>query len=75
MSSVLQPDEAVVIPADGTLRETARLLLDIAGDPYLVRTINGGTAFQVPVSIADEYSRRVAPQPRRRGRAPKTEEE
>lgn len=64
---------AVVVPTPGERSKTARELLDIAGHPHLVRTIHGGTSFEVPVSVADEYQRRRA-RHGKRGRAPRMKE-
>jgi hypothetical protein len=69
------PEYAVVVPPPGKLASTARLLLEIAESPYEIRTITGGTSFEVPVKVAEEYSKRMSPTPRRRGRAPRNETE
>lgn len=74
---------ATVVPAKGRLKETARDLLDLAGDPFLVRTSGNGTTFDVPESIADAYHELKAQEetppalpsrpktPQRRGRPPR----
>lgn len=64
---------AVVVPTAEERSKTARELLDIAGHPHLVRTIHGGTSFEVPASVADEYQRRRTRRGKR-GRAPQTKE-
>jgi hypothetical protein len=80
--SVLGIEWATVVPAPDELAQTARELLDVAGDPALVRTDGNGTEFRVPVSIAEEWHRRRNPEPepvtppepkpvQRRGRAPR----
>lgn len=75
---------AIVVPAPGTLGETARALLDLAGHPRDVRTIGNGTEFEVPDELADRYHG-AAPAPadepdeaparpvKRRGRAPRVD--
>ena len=71
---------ATVAPLPDDLAQTARDLLDLAGDPSLVRTSGNGTTFEVPVSIADAYhdvkASEEAPAPPvrstgKRGRAPR----
>ena len=76
--SVFGIEWATVVPAPEELARTARELLDVAGDPALVRTDGNGTEFLVPVSIAEEWHRRRNPEPepapkpvQRRGRAPR----
>ena len=60
----------VVIPPDGKLKETAQLLLEIADEPYQVRTVNAGNAFEVPDYVADAYHDRLAGQTKpKRGRS------
>lgn len=72
---------AVIYPAPGDLKNTAQLLLLLAGDvPEIVRTVSAGNAFEVPDELADEYHRRIAaddkPTPKRRARSSrKTTEE
>lgn len=44
-----------VIPAEGELAQTARELIDLAGDPVLVRTDGNGNEFRVPASIAQVW--------------------
>lgn len=51
---------AVVIPDPRTLKDTARLLLDLAGDPSLVETTSGGTAFRVPQDVAAAFDERLS---------------
>ncbi len=46
---------ATVVPAPGELSRTARELIDLAGDPSLVRTDGNGTEFRVPVSIVEVW--------------------
>lgn len=47
---------ALVVPPPGELKETARLLLRLAGDvPEIVRTVSAGNAFDVPDELADLY--------------------
>lgn len=74
---------AVVVPAKGELARTARELIDLAGDPTLVRTDGNGNEFRVPASIAQVWhelrtSQVTEPAPpvqskpvQRRGRAPR----
>lgn len=45
-----------VVPATGQLKEIARELLTLAGDPSLVRTAGNGTEFLVPAWVADAYT-------------------
>lgn len=70
---------AVVIPAPGKLAETARALLDLADHVHDVRTVSGGSAFEVPDDLADAFHAVTpsAPAPRknRRGRTPRASEE
>lgn len=70
-----ETDVAVVIPAPGDLSATARRLLELADSPRDVRTTGNGTEFLVPSALADAYNGKSAtppPQPKRRGRPPKT---
>lgn len=53
-----------VIPARGDLRDTARLLLDLADDPQDVRTVNGGAEFEVPEYLADKFNAKRTPKKR-----------
>lgn len=47
---------ALIVPPPGELKETARLLLRLAGDvPEIVRTVSAGNAFDVPDALADLY--------------------
>lgn len=69
---------AVVIPPPSGLRETARILLDLADHPRDVRTVQAGNAFEVPDVLADaynEYLAQPAPTGKRRGRAPRAVKE
>ena len=70
---------ALIIPPPGGLKDTARLLLALAGDvPEIVRTVSAGNAFEVPDALADAYTEAVsrpAAAPSRRGRKPRTNEE
>lgn len=51
---------ALVVPPPGELKETARLLLTLAGDvPEIVRTVSAGNAFDVPDELADLYHETV----------------
>jgi len=53
-----------VVPAQGALAETARALLELAGDtPEIVRTTRGGTEFTVPAPLAELYHRAVTGTP------------
>lgn len=68
---------AVVVPPPGELKETAQLLLSLAGDPADVRTVQAGNAFDVPDALADVYNEhRAGPRPagKRRGRTPRATE-
>lgn len=80
---------ATVIPAEGELAQTARELIDLAGDPVLVRTDGNGNEFRVPASIAQVWHEvrtaqvtepepvlKTEPKPvQRRGRAPRVSTE
>lgn len=71
---------AIVVPAPGTLKETAQLLLSLARDVRDVRTVGNGTQFDVPDYLADAYGRTLdAPAPastgKRRGRTPRATKE
>lgn len=47
---------ALIIPLPGDLKNTAKLLLLLAGDvPEIVRTTQAGNAFDVPDELADAY--------------------
>lgn len=59
---------AVVYPPEGGAQETARMLLRLASSPQDVRTVNGGAAFQVPVSVADAYMEKLYPPRGKRAR-------
>ena len=63
-----------VVPPEGLLSETARELLDLAGDPLWVRTIGNGTEFLVHPDVAEAYTaiRSESKPSKRRGRAPRT---
>lgn len=80
---------AIVVPAPGQLKRTARVLLDLADSPLDVRTIGNGLEFEVPDELADRYHFRdpvhtpapVTDEPdeaaarpvKRRGRAPRVD--
>lgn len=54
-------DDVLIVPAPGTLADTARVLLDLAGDtPEIVRTVRGGTEFLVPSVLAELYEQSVS---------------
>lgn len=67
-------EDVLVVPPEGQLSATARLLLDLAGDtPEIVRTTGSGTTFLVPEALAELYHQTVAtpaaaPDTSRRGR-------
>lgn len=63
-----------VVPGADELKETAKVLLLIAGDPALVRTDGNGTEFLVPEWVADAFTTPAEPVRRRNSRARKTEE-
>lgn len=46
---------AIVVPAPGQLKGTARALLDLADSPRDVRTTGNGLEFEVPDELADRY--------------------
>ena len=46
---------AIVVPAPGQLKGTARALLDLAASPRDVRTTGNGLEFEVPDELADRY--------------------
>ena len=47
---------ARIIPPDGELVSTAKVLLQLAGDvPEIVRTVSAGNEFEVPDELADAY--------------------
>lgn len=47
---------ALVVPPPDSLKETARILLGLAGDvPETVRTVSAGNVFEVPDELADAY--------------------
>lgn len=54
-----------VIPGAGELKETAKVLLLIAGDPALVRTDGNGTEFLVPEWVADAFTAPAEPAKKR----------
>ena len=69
---------AIVVPATGKLTETAQALLALTGDPAEVRTVLGGTAFEVPDDLADlyhQYGDSESAPVSRRGRKPRTSKE
>lgn len=71
-------DDVLIVPPDGGLKDTARLLLSLAGDvPEIVRTTNAGNAFVVPPELADAYHAALegaAPAPIKRGARRRTKE-
>lgn len=68
---------AVVVPPEGQLSETARILLSFADNVSDVRTVSNGTQFEVPDELAELYITHLnRPRARRkRGPAAKEEEE
>lgn len=53
-------DDVLVVPPEGRLAETARLLIRLAGDtPEIVRTTGSGTVFLVPEPLAELYHKAV----------------
>lgn len=66
-------DWAPIVPGAGELKETAKVLLLIAGDPALVRTDGNGTEFRVPQWVADAFTAPAEPKKQRAPRR-KTEE-
>ena len=68
---------AIVVPPEGQLSETARILLSLADNVRDVRTASNGTQFDVPDELADLYiTHQNRPRARRkRGPAAKEEEE
>lgn len=69
-------DWVPVLPARGGAGDAARALLDIAGDPSLVRTDGNGTEFLVPAWVAERFTAGApaSEPPVRRRRAKKNEE-
>ena len=61
-------DWTTVVPASGTVQETARELLSLADDPADVMTQAGGTEFRIPPYLARRYASQPpeSPAPRRR---------
>jgi len=57
---------SIVVPAPGEISRTARMLLELAGDPSLVRTAGNGTEFLVHPTVADLYTEYTKPTPKRR---------
>ncbi|MFF1957963.1 hypothetical protein ACFVWX_13355 [Streptomyces sp. NPDC058220] len=53
-------DTSRVVPPPGEIKDTARLLLELADDPQDVRTVAGGNEFVVPAGLADAYHRKVS---------------
>lgn len=53
---------AIVVPAPGQHKATARALLALADDPRDVRTTGNGLEFEVPDELADRYHG-VTPEP------------
>jgi hypothetical protein len=75
---VISEDKAVVVPGEGALKDTAALLLELAGPNgvHLVRTVQGGTAFEVPVELAEQFHTLIQPRSKtRRGRGRAAEKE
>lgn len=66
-------DWVTVIPPDGLVKETARVLVDLSERPGDVRTLGSGNEFLVPPALAEAYEKVIAPKPKRARRA-KTEE-
>jgi hypothetical protein len=67
---------AIIIPEPGKLKETAKALLELAGQPSDVMTDSNGVEFRVPVALAEQYAAvAYAPTPKRRGRPPKIKSE
>lgn len=66
-------DWVTVIPPAGLLKETARVLVDLADRPGDVRSQGNGSEFLVPPALAEAYEKATAPKPKRSRRA-KTEE-
>lgn len=46
----------LIVPGKGKLKETAKELLTLAGDPALVRTTGNGTEFLVPSDVAQRFT-------------------
>ena len=66
----------VIVPGEGQLKETARLLLEIADEVHQVRTINAGNAFEVPDYVAEIYHERLTGQSKpKRGRSAQSTKE
>lgn len=63
-----------VVPGAGELKETAKVLLLIAGDPALVRTDGNGTEFLVPGWVADAFTAPAGTPKKRAPRARKIED-
>ena len=57
----LYDDWVPVIPSRGKVKDVARALLDIAGDPTLVRTEGNGGEFLVPSWVADRFTTPAEP--------------
>lgn len=68
---------ALIVPVPGDLKNTAKLLLLLAGDvPEIVRTVSAGNAFEVPDELADLYHEKINSAPGRHARRrSKTKEE
>lgn len=58
-------DWTLVIPDPGMVKETARVLLDLARSPHDVRTDGNGNEFRIPPYLADLYTTPPAPKRRR----------
>ncbi|MFE4535689.1 hypothetical protein ACFRKB_11475 [Streptomyces scopuliridis] len=56
----LMSEHSRVVPPPGEIKDTARLLLELADDPQDVRTVAGGGEFVVPAELADAYHRKVS---------------
>lgn len=56
----------LIVPGKGELKDTAKELLRLAGDPALVRTTGSGTEFLVPSDVAQEFTAPVPPTPARK---------
>ncbi|MFJ9029812.1 hypothetical protein ACIRQP_15015 [Streptomyces sp. NPDC102274] len=59
-----------VVPPPGEIKETAKLLLELADDPQDVLTVAGGAEFVVPAALADAYHDKVSAAGKRRTSTP-----
>lgn len=66
-------DWVTVVPPDGLVKETARVLVDLAEHSSQVRTLGTGNEFLVHPDVASAYERATSQKPKRSRRA-KTEE-